>query len=52
MNKQKNKQINKCQRCQFYDKETDSCKNGRKNCSKTDFSKCTDYLIDERFVMF
>lgn len=44
---------NKCEKCHFYDKETDTCKvDGKKECSKTDFSKCTDYLIDERFVMF
>lgn len=43
----------KCKKCEFYDKENDCCKFERNNCGdKTDFSKCNDYLISEKLVMY
>lgn len=46
--------LTKCQRCQNYDKNTDGCKikEDVKECSKTNFSKCQDFLWHERFTMF
>lgn len=46
----------KCQTCHHYDKPVDYCKEKQiENCSKqvhTDFSKCGEYLVHERLVMF
>lgn len=45
----------KCRTCQFYDNEMDYCtERDIENCSKTqiNFSKCEDFLIQDRLVMF
>lgn len=42
----------KCLTCTNYDKEAKNCKNESHNCSNFDFSKCNDYLISEKLVMF
>lgn len=51
----KEKQCNKknCTTCQFY-KEDGSCSvTGEKECNtKTQFSKCNDYLVSEKLVHF
>lgn len=45
-----------CVTCQHREKKTDFCKVKQiENCSKvapTEFSKCTDYMIDEKLIMF
>lgn len=52
--KNQESKLTKCQRCQNYDEGTDSCKVNKdvKACSKTNFSKCQDFLWHERFTMF
>lgn len=60
MNKKKStssKKCNiKCTTCQFYDKSSDFCfEKEIENCTKqpnTDFSQCSDYLVNETLVMF
>ena len=57
MSKCKEKKCNiKCNTCEYYNKETDFCKEKEiKNVSKqikTDFSQCQDYLVSEKLVMF
>lgn len=46
----------KCCTCEFYEKETDYCREREvENCTKqpnTDFSQCENYLVGEKFVMF
>ena len=46
----------KCSTCEYYDRKNDFCKEKEiENCSKqtkTDFSQCESYLIDERIIMF
>ena len=46
----------KCITCEHYSKKTDFCKEkGIENCSKkphTDFSKCQQFLINEKLIMF
>lgn len=46
--------LTKCQRCQNYNENTDSCSINEniKACSKSNFSKCQDFLWHERFTMF
>lgn len=45
-----------CVKCQNRDKNTDFCKVKEiENCSRkapTEFSKCNDYLIDSKLIMF
>lgn len=41
----------KCHCCENYDNERDTCKQGNTTCD-TDFSKCSDYLVKEKLVMF
>lgn len=57
MSKGKEKKCNiKCNTCEYYEKETDFCKEKEiENVSKqvnTDFSQCEDYLVKESLVMF
>ena len=57
MSKYKEKKCNiKCNTCEYYEKETDFCKEKElENVSKqvnTDFSQCEDYLVSEKLVMF
>lgn len=56
MNKEVKTNVNftkeKCLKCQNYDKKNDCCKIEENNCNVTDFSKCNDYLLHEKFVMF
>lgn len=42
-----------CKTCQFHNKD-DSCKiTGEQNCSKkTQFSKCNNFLIDNKLIHF
>ena len=46
----------KCATCEYYSKDTDFCTEKEiENCSKqvnTDFSQCSDYLVDSKLVMF
>ena len=46
----------KCITCENYNREADFCKERCiENCTKqvnTDFSKCTDYLVNGKLVMF
>lgn len=57
VSKCKNKKYNlKCCTCEHYDKKADFCTEKEiENCSKqvnTDFSRCEDYLISEKLVMY
>ena len=57
MNKCKEKKFNiKCNTCEYYEKETDFCKEKEiENVGKqvnTDFSKCDSFLVRENLVMF
>lgn len=45
-----NNSLIECNLCQYYDVNESKCKKGNK--CKTDFSKCNDYLINEKFIMF
>ena len=42
-----------CSKCQFYIKESDTCKvrEGEK-CGEKDINSCTDFLISEKLVYF
>lgn len=55
-NNKKNKCKIKCRTCQFYIAEDDYCTEREiEYCTKqtqTDFSKCKDYIIHEKLVMF
>ena len=46
----------KCSTCEYYEKETDFCKEKEiENVSKqvsTDFSQCESYLTNSKLVMF
>lgn len=46
----------KCNTCEYYEKETDFCKEKEiENCTKqpnTDFSQCENYLVSGKLVMF
>lgn len=54
--KQSKKCMFKCKTCQFYDKDKDFCTEKEiENCTKqtnTDFSQCSDYLVDDKLIMF
>lgn len=54
--KKNNKCKIKCRTCQFYIPEDDYCTEREiEYCTKqtqTDFSKCKDYIIHEKLVMF
>lgn len=54
--KKNNKCTYDCVKCENRDKDTDFCKiKGIENCSKVapaEFSKCSDYLIDSKLIMF
>lgn len=59
MSKKKTKPVKnniKCTTCEFYEKETDFCREKEiENCTKqpnTDFSQCNDFIIKESLVMF
>lgn len=47
----KNNKISKCNKCEFFEKETGICKKGI-DCSKTNFSKCNEFLVSSKLVMF
>lgn len=53
--KEKNIKI-KCKTCEHYDKHEDYCfEKDIEECSKqtkTDFSQCDSYLVNEKLVMF
>ena len=55
-NKKNDQRKIKCRQCQFYDYETDYCmERDIENCSRknnVNFSKCEDFLINDRLVMF
>lgn len=55
-NKKNDKRKIKCRQCAFYDCEMDYCtERDIENCSrqnKVNFSKCEDFLIQDRLVMF
>ena len=46
----------KCEFCEYYNKQTDFCKEKEiENVSKqvnTNFSQCDDYLVNSKLVMF
>lgn len=54
--KKNDKRKIKCRNCQFYDYEMDYCtERDIDNCSRqtnVNFSKCEDFLIQDRLVMF
>ncbi len=54
--KKNDKRKIKCRSCQFYDYETDYCtERDIENCTRqtnVNFSKCEDFLIQDRLVMF
>ena len=60
MSKCKNRKCNlkclKCCTCEHYDKKTDFCtEKAIKNVSEqvnTDFSQCSDYLVNSKLIMF
>ncbi len=60
MSKCKNKKCNlkclKCELCEHYDKKIDFCQEKSiENVSKqinTDFSQCSDYLVNSKLIMF
>ena len=45
--------VSKCIKCQFYCKVDDTCtiKNVQE-FSKKDYENCTDYMINEKLIMF
>lgn len=49
--KEKESQQLKCSKCEFFNKDTKKCKNGN-DCSKTNFTKCSDFIIKKELVMF
>lgn len=49
-NKEDDKNL-KCLKCEYFEKETGICKKG-KDCSKTNFSKCDEFLVNSKLVMF
>lgn len=55
-NKKNDKKKIKCRQCQFYDYEMDYCtERDIENCtrqSNVNFSKCDDFLIQDRLIMF
>ena len=55
-NKKNDKKKIKCKTCQFYDYEDDYCtERDIENCtrqSNINFSKCDDFLIQDRLIMF
>lgn len=55
-NKKGNKCNIKCRNCQFYDSEDDYCtERDIERCTKqtnVNFSKCEDFLIRDKLVMF
>lgn len=55
-NKKNDQRKIKCRQCQFYDHDDDYCtERDIENCSRqnnVNFSKCEDFLIQDRLVMF
>lgn len=55
-NKKNDKKKIKCKICQFYDYEDDYCtERDIENCtrqSNINFSKCNDFLVKDKLVMF
>ena len=42
-----------CKKCEFYNKESDSCiLKDVKNCSKEGIKECTDYLVNNKLIYF
>lgn len=54
MNKDKKPKIVKCLRCLNYDKDNDCCKldKNKKECSKSNFSKCQNFQWHYKYTMF
>lgn len=54
--KENRKKKMKCLQCEFYDYESDYCtERDIENCSRqtnVNFSKCADFLINNKLVMF
>ena len=55
-NKKNDKRKIKCRQCEFYSYEDDYCmERDIENCSRqnnVNFSKCSDYLVKDKLVMF
>lgn len=53
MKKNKHQTINKCNQCEFCNKETDSCTvKDVKECSKQNITECKEFLVKDKLVHF